>query len=97
MAGQPVITSKIVEEAATVYGIDSLGLDATDRLLLSTMINQFQGGPVGLDALAAAMGEDAKTIEEVCEPYLLQLGFILRTPRGRVVTEKAYKHMSGGN
>lgn len=97
VAGQPVITSKIVEEAATVYGIDSLGLDATDRLLLSTMINQFQGGPVGLDALAAAMGEDAKTIEEVCEPYLLQLGFILRTPRGRVVTEKAYKHMSGGN
>ncbi|MCS6942781.1 MAG: Holliday junction branch migration DNA helicase RuvB [Geminocystis sp.] len=94
VVGQAVITSEIVEEAAAVYGIDSLGLDTTDRLLLSTIINQFQGGPVGLDALAATMGEDAKTIEEVCEPYLLQLGFILRTPRGRLVTEKAYKHMS---
>ncbi|MBR8829345.1 MAG: Holliday junction branch migration DNA helicase RuvB [Gomphosphaeria aponina SAG 52.96 = DSM 107014] len=87
----------ITEELATValnfFKVDILGLDWTDRLVLNTMIKQFKGGPVGLEAVAAATGEDGKTIEEVYEPYLLQIGFINRTPRGRVATEAAYKHL----
>jgi Holliday junction DNA helicase RuvB len=70
-----------------------MGLDWTDRLVLKTMIEQFQGKPVGLEAVAAATGEDAKTIEEVYEPYLLQIGYLNRTPRGRVVTSAAYEHL----
>ena len=70
-----------------------MGLDWTDRLILSTIINQFQGGPVGLEAVAAATGEDVKTIEEAYEPYLLQIGFLNRTPRGRVATTAAYQHL----
>jgi Holliday junction DNA helicase RuvB len=89
--------AKITEELATaamdVFNVDSRGLDWTDRLILSTIINQFQGGPVGLEAVAAATGEDKKTIEEVYEPYLLQIGYLNRTPRGRVVTEAAYEHL----
>ena len=68
-------------------------MDQTDRLVLSTLIEKFSGGPVGLDTLAAAIGEDAGTIEDVYEPYLLQNGFLSRTPRGRVATEKAYHHL----
>ena len=73
--------------------MDKEGLDQTDPDLLAAMIEKFQGGPVGLDTLAASVGEDAGTIEDVYEPYLLKNGFIQRTPRGRVVTEKSYVHL----
>ena len=73
--------------------VDRLGLDHVDRNLLTTMIEKFQGGPVGLDTLAAAIGEDAGTVEDVYEPYLLKNGFLQRTPRGRVVTDLAYTHL----
>ena len=73
--------------------VDKLGLDHIDRNMLLMMINKFDGGPVGLDTLAAAIGEDAGTIEDVYEPYLIKNGFINRTPRGRVVTELAYHHL----
>lgn len=73
--------------------VDMLGLDRTDRTMLETMMKKFGGGPVGLDTLAAITGEDAATIEDVYEPYLLQLGFIMRTPRGRICTPMAYEHM----
>ena len=69
-----------------------MGLDNTDRNILETMIYKFSGGPVGLDTLAAAIGEDAGTLEDVYEPYLIKNGFINRTPRGRIVTESCYKH-----
>ena len=73
--------------------IDELGLDMIDRKILLSIIDKFGGGPVGLDTLAATISEDATTIEDVYEPYLLQLGFISRTPRGRVALEPAYKHL----
>ena len=72
--------------------IDKLGLDATDRKMITSIIFNFGGGPVGLDTLAATIGEDTSAIEDVYEPYLLQLGFIQRTPRGRCVTRQAYEH-----
>jgi Holliday junction DNA helicase RuvB len=90
---QSNINQVLAAEALDLHNVDRLGLDWTDRLVLSTMMDQFKGGPVGLDAIAAATGEDAKTIEEVYEPYLLQIGFINRTTRGRVVTENAYNHL----
>ncbi len=73
--------------------VDKYGLDATDRLLLNTIIDKFQGGPVGLDTLAAAIGEDSGTIEDVYEPYLIKNGFLNRTPRGRVASSLAYHHL----
>ena len=73
--------------------VDRYGLDQTDRAILRMMIENFQGGPVGLETLAASIGEDAGTIEDVYEPYLLQHGFIQRTPRGRVATAMAYSHL----
>ncbi len=73
--------------------VDKYGLDHIDRNILFTMIQKFQGGPVGLDTLAASIGEDSGTIEDVYEPYLLKNGFIQRTPRGRVVTDAAYAHL----
>ena len=73
--------------------IDELGLDNIDRLLLTTMINNYNGGPVGLETIAAAIGEEAVTIEDVYEPYLMQIGFLGRTPRGRVVTNAGYDHL----
>ena len=76
-----------------MLSIDELGLDAVDRRMLETMIVKFEGRPVGLDTIAAATGEDATTIEDVYEPYLMQLGFVQRTPRGRVVTESGYEHV----
>ena len=88
-----LITQKIAADALNLHNVDPLGLDWTDRLVLSTMIENFNGGPVGLEAIAAATGEDAKTIEEVYEPYLLQIGFLNRTRRGRVATDKAYEHL----
>jgi holliday junction DNA helicase RuvB len=88
-----IIDEEQASEALDVLNVDSRGLDWTDRLVLNTIIKQFHGGPVGLEAVAAATGEDSKTIEEVYEPYLLQIGYINRTPRGRVATEAAYKHL----
>lgn len=91
--GDGRITVDNAREALDILEIDELGLDNTDRTMLSVMIERFGGGPVGLDTLAATTGEDSATIEDVYEPYLLQLGFIMRTPRGRVCTRAAYEHM----
>jgi holliday junction DNA helicase RuvB len=87
------IDGTVASTALEIYNVDPLGLDWTDRLLLTTMVEQFNGGPVGVDALAASTGEDSHTIEEVYEPYLLQIGYLHRTPRGRVVTAAARKHL----
>lgn len=87
------ITEEIADFALDLLEVDRYGLDQTDRLILNTMIEKFTGGPVGLDTLAAAIGEDAGTIEDVYEPYLIKRGFINRTPRGRVVTELGYRHL----
>ncbi len=86
------ITGEIADRALTRLEIDKIGLDNVDRNIITAMIKNFGGGPVGLDTLAATTGEDAVTIEDVYEPYLLQLGFINRTPRGRTVTKTAYEH-----
>lgn len=86
------ITKEVADFAMNLLEVDKLGLDNIDREILMTMINKFTGGPVGLDTLAAAIGEDAGTIEDVYEPYLIQNGLIQRTPRGRIVTELAYGH-----
>lgn len=91
--GDGVITREAAADALNILEIDELGLDKTDRAMLSTMIKKFGGGPVGLDTLAASTGEDATTIEDVYEPYFLQLGFIMRTPRGRVAAPAAYEHL----
>ncbi len=88
-----VITEEVACTALDLMDVDKLGLDHIDRNMLLTMIQKFGGGPVGLDTLAAAVGEDAGTIEDVYEPYLIQIGFLNRTPRGRVVTEHAYRHL----
>lgn len=90
--GDGVITRDIADKALNRLEIDPIGLDSVDRNVITTMIKSFGGGPVGLDTLAATTGEDAVTIEDVYEPYLLQLGFINRTPRGRIVTKLAYDH-----
>ncbi len=87
------ITEEVARIALDLMDVDKLGLDHVDRNMLSTMIYKFGGGPVGLDTLAAAIGEDSGTIEDVYEPYLIQNGLIQRTPRGRVATELAYQHM----
>ncbi|SDA51354.1 Holliday junction DNA helicase subunit RuvB [Butyrivibrio sp. INlla18] len=88
-----VITEKVANVALDLMDVDKMGLDHTDRNLLMTMIDKFGGGPVGLDTLAAAIGEDAGTIEDVYEPYLIKNGLINRTPRGRVVTDLALTHL----
>ena len=93
MRSDGVITLGVARTALDLMEVDRCGLDRNDQRILRTMIEKFGGGPVGLDTLAAAIGEDAGTIEDVVEPYLLQNGFINRTPRGRVVTEAAYRHM----
>lgn len=89
-----VITKEVADAALTRIEVDKIGLDATDSNMIRTMIRNFGGGPVGLDTLAATIGEDATTIEDVYEPYLLQLGFINRTPKGRVVSKLAYEHFN---
>ena len=91
--GTGKIDVNVAQEALDMLEVDELGLDRTDRTMLRAMIEKFGGGPVGLDTLAATTGEDAATIEDVYEPYLLQLGFLMRTPRGRVCTQAAYDHM----
>lgn len=91
--GNGVITAEVTKHAMQVMEVDELGLDAVDKNILNTIIDKFSGGPVGLDTLSSATGEDSQTIEDVYEPYLLQLGFIARTPRGRVCMPNAYKHL----
>jgi Holliday junction DNA helicase RuvB len=86
------ITVEIAGQALDMLSVDTLGLDHMDRRLLSSIIDKFGGGPVGLDNLAASVGEERDTLEDVVEPYLIQQGFIMRTPRGRVATENAYRH-----
>ena len=88
------ITDEVANDALELLGVDSLGLDDVDEKLLLTIIHKFGGGPVGLDTLAASIGEDRNTIEDVYEPYLLQLGFINRGPRGRIAMPKAYEHLN---
>jgi Holliday junction DNA helicase RuvB len=87
-----MVSSEIAEQALSMLKVDNNGFDSLDRKLLLSMIDNFEGGPVGLDTLAAAISEERGTVEDVLEPYLLQQGFIMRTPRGRVVTQKAYLH-----
>lgn len=89
-----IITEEVAMTALDLMDVDRMGLDHIDRNILLTMIHKFGGGPVGLDTLAAAIGEDAGTIEDVYEPYLLKNGFLNRTPRGRVVTDYAYSHLA---
>lgn len=91
--GSGTIDIRIAEMGLTALAVDSYGLDEMDNRLLSTIIDKFAGGPVGITTLATAVGENAGTLEEVYEPYLIQEGFIIRTPRGRIVTDKAYIHM----
>ncbi|WP_407400775.1 Holliday junction branch migration DNA helicase RuvB [Anaerovibrio sp.] len=93
VTGDGVITDQIADEALMRLEVDKMGLDHTDRRMLDSMIKKFGGGPVGIDTLAAAISEENDTIEDVYEPYLLQLGFINRTPRGRTVTRAGYEHM----
>ena len=87
------ITSKVASEALDLLKVDQFGLDATDRLILETLIVRFGGGPVGLETLAAAIGEDAGTIEDVWEPFLVKNGFMSRTPRGRIAEKSAFEHL----
>ena len=88
-----VITLDVARTALDLMDVDKLGLDHLDRNILMTMIEKFGGGPVGLDTLAAAIGEDSGTIEDVYEPYLIKNGLINRTPRGRMVTDLTYRHL----
>lgn len=90
---QGVITLEVARQGMDMLEVDELGLDRLDRNILTTMMDKFGGGPVGLETLSAITGEDASTIEDVYEPYLMQLGFMMRTPRGRVATPAAYEHM----
>ena len=91
--GDGVITRETASMALDRMEVDALGLDSIDRLVLTTMIRNYNGGPVGLETIAAAVGEEAITIEDVYEPYLMQIGFLSRTPRGRMVTPAAYRHL----
>ena len=93
VANQPTITNTVVTKALKLLRVDNAGLDAIDRKILTTMINYYGGGPVGIKTIAANIGEETDTIEEMYEPYLLQIGFIARTPRGRVATPAAYEHL----
>ncbi|MCI1287791.1 MAG: Holliday junction branch migration DNA helicase RuvB [[Lactobacillus] timonensis] len=93
VAGKSTIDTASVKQALQLLRVDSRGLDGTDRKMLTTMINYYHGGPVGLKTIAANIGEETNTIEEMYEPYLLQIGYLSRTPRGRVVTKAAYEHL----
>ena len=88
-----VITQGVADQALTALEVDQLGLDGVDRRMLRSIIQHYAGGPVGLDTLAATVGEEAVTLEDVYEPYLMQIGFLTRTPRGRCVTRLAYAHL----
>ena len=93
MSGQDKIDSRIANIALGRLEIDGLGLDNTDRRMLETIIKFYDGGPVGLETVAATVGEEAVTLEDVYEPYLMQIGFLSRTPRGRCATRLAYEHL----
>ena len=88
-----IITREIARAALAVYDVDELGLDRLDRSVLSALCRSFDGGPVGLTTLAVAVGEEATTVEEVCEPFLVRVGMLARTPRGRVATPAAWAHL----
>lgn len=88
-----VIAKDVADQALCALEIDHLGLDPVDRRMMSAIIDNYNGGPVGLETLAATIGEESVTLEDVYEPYLMQLGFLTRTPRGRCVTHKAYQHL----
>jgi Holliday junction DNA helicase RuvB len=92
-SGKDVIDKETATEALHTYQIDSSGLDPTDRKFLEVLIDNYNGGPVGIETIAATLGEDSDTLEDVYEPFLIQSGFIQRTPRGRVVTPAAYTHL----
>lgn len=91
--GEGIITIPILDRSLSLFEVDAMGLDRSDRRLLTLMIDKFEGGPVGIETLAAALAEDMGTVEEVLEPYLMQIGFLKRTPRGRSVTQSAFTHM----
>ena len=91
--GDGKIDRKIADEALTMLEIDHLGLDNIDRRMLETIVKFYDGGPVGLETLSATIGEESVTIEDVYEPYLMQIGFLARTPRGRCVTRRACEHL----
>ena len=91
--GNGVITREIADIALSRLEVDELGLDALDRKMLNVIVKNYNGGPVGLDTLAAATGEEAVTIEDVYEPYLMQIGFLQRTPRGRCITAAGMRHI----
>ena len=91
--GDGKITKELAEYALERLEVDARGLDAGDRKILSTIIKRFDGGPVGIDSLAASLAEDRDTLEFVYEPYLIQEGFLIRTPRGRQITKRAYDHL----
>ena len=91
--GNGTITGDILERALSILDVDFMGLDASDRRLLLTVIDKFSGGPIGVETLAAALSEDVGTVEEVLEPYLMQIGFLKRTPRGRMATPHAFHHL----
>jgi Holliday junction DNA helicase RuvB len=88
-----VITTEVAREALDLLEVDASGLERIDRELLGTILWKFSGGPVGLSTLAVALGEEPDTVEDVYEPYLLQLGFLQRTPRGRIVTDRGSEHL----
>ena len=90
--GNGVITKEISMKALDILGVDSVGLDDLDRDIINAIIDNYGGGPVGIETLSLLLGEDRRTLEEVYEPYLVKIGYIKRTNRGRVVTEKAYEH-----
>lgn len=90
---QKIIAKKIVEQGLESLGVDELGLDHMDRDILRTLIEKFKGGPVGLNTISSALSEEEETLEDIYEPYLIQLGFLERTPRGRIVTQRAYAHL----
>lgn len=91
--GEKMISAVIAQQALDALGVDMIGLDSTDRGILKTMIEKFNGGPVGLNTISSALAEEEATIEDIYEPYLIQLGFLERTPRGRMVTERAFHHL----
>jgi Holliday junction DNA helicase RuvB len=90
--GRGVITLEMAQQALSMLDVDALGFDVMDRKLLLAVIERFNGGPVGVDSIAAAIGEEKGTIEDVLEPFLIQQGFLMRTPRGRMATARAYQH-----
>jgi len=94
VGGHEVVAQEVAQQALDMLSVDTQGFDHLDRRMLLTMIEKFEGRPVGIDSISAAVGEDKDTIEDVIEPYLIQQGFIMRTPRGRQVTKKAYEHFN---